>query len=414
MNKSELNIHIVGAGISGLIAAKTLEKFGYKPIIIEASDRAGGRLKTDIVDGHQLDHGFQVLLSNYEAAQKHLDYNALNLQNFKAGACIFKNKKAIYFGDPLRDLSMLWPTMTAKIGSLSDKYKIYKLTNYLKKKSIDSIFNTAEITSLQYLKNYGFSDAIIQDFFRPFFSGIFLETALSTSSRMFEFVFKMFGEGLAVLPKEGIEAIPRQIVAQLKSTSFEWNKKVKRVSDDTIYLSNGSEIHSDYTIIATQASSLLNIPTDISWNACQCLYFICPKRNINQAFIGLLAKEDSLVNNIFYHNSFNKRPEDADQLLSVTVVKKHALNKEQLIHKVIEELREYCGIKESKFIKIYNINRALPALNQLKYSAQTEHFQYSPSVFLAGDVQLNASLNAAMESGEKAALGLIQQIKQHF
>ena len=62
MNKQSKKVHIVGSGVSGLIAATVLEKNGISPIIIEASERVGGRIKTDITDGYQLDHGFQVIL----------------------------------------------------------------------------------------------------------------------------------------------------------------------------------------------------------------------------------------------------------------------------------------------------------------------------------------------------------------
>ena len=79
MIEKEYNIHIIGAGISGLIAAQVLENYGYAPTVIEATDRVGGRVKTDRVNGYQLDHGFQVLLSAYPAAQKYLDYEALDL-----------------------------------------------------------------------------------------------------------------------------------------------------------------------------------------------------------------------------------------------------------------------------------------------------------------------------------------------
>ena len=82
MNKKEYKIHIIGAGISGLIAARVLEDSGFNPVIIEATDRAGGRVKTDILNGFQLDHGFQVLLTSYPAAQKYLDFEALDLQLF--------------------------------------------------------------------------------------------------------------------------------------------------------------------------------------------------------------------------------------------------------------------------------------------------------------------------------------------
>ena len=118
MNRKDYKIHIVGAGISGLIAAKTLEENGYSPVIIEASDSVGGRVKTDIIDGYQLDHGFQVLLEAYPYAQKHLDYTRLDLQEFLPGALIFKQGNSQTIGDPFRALSLTIPTLTANVGSL--------------------------------------------------------------------------------------------------------------------------------------------------------------------------------------------------------------------------------------------------------------------------------------------------------
>ena len=100
MNKNEIKIHIIGGGVSGLIAARVLEDHGYSPSVIEATDRVGGRLKTDVIDGYQLDHGFQVLLTAYPAAQKYLDYEALDLQRFLPGASIFKNGAQKIIGDP--------------------------------------------------------------------------------------------------------------------------------------------------------------------------------------------------------------------------------------------------------------------------------------------------------------------------
>ena len=63
MKKEDYNIYIIGAGVAGLVAAKVLEEQGFYPTIIEGTDRVGGRVKTDTVDGYQLDHGFQVLLT---------------------------------------------------------------------------------------------------------------------------------------------------------------------------------------------------------------------------------------------------------------------------------------------------------------------------------------------------------------
>ena len=64
-----------------------------------------------------------------------------------------KNGKQITLGDPLRSLSLLIPTLTSGIGTFGDKWKIFKLNNELKKKSIDTIFSEAETTTLSYLQD---------------------------------------------------------------------------------------------------------------------------------------------------------------------------------------------------------------------------------------------------------------------
>ena len=201
MKKSDYKIHIIGAGVSGLIAAQILENHGYSPIIIESSKTVGGRVKSDVVNNYILDQGFQVLLSAYPAAKKYLNYKSLDLQELLPGATIYKEGKAQSIGDPLRSFSFLFPTLFSSIGHFSDKLKILKLNSILKKKKTADIFKEKEKTTLQYLQDFGFSEDIINNFFKPFFTGIFLEPNLETSSRMFEFVYKMFGNGLAVIPK---------------------------------------------------------------------------------------------------------------------------------------------------------------------------------------------------------------------
>jgi len=118
MSQSEGQIHVVGAGISGLVAASVLEAHGYRSVVIERTDCVGGRVKTDVVKGFQLDHGFQVLLTSYPEAQKHLDFEALELQKILPGASVFFNKKQNIIGDPLKAISFLLPTLFSRIGSL--------------------------------------------------------------------------------------------------------------------------------------------------------------------------------------------------------------------------------------------------------------------------------------------------------
>ena len=413
MKKSAYKIHIIGAGVSGLIAAQILENHGYHPTIIEASNTVGGRVKSTIYKGYTLDHGFQVLLTSYPAAQKYLDFNALDLQELLPGATIFKNGKAQTIGDPLRNVSLLLPTLSSSIGSFSDKIKILKLNTLLKKKKVDAIFKTKEKTTLQYLKDFGFSKEIISDFFKPFFSGIFLETKLETSSRMFEFVYKMFGDGLAVLPKNGIQAISDQLKDKLKNTTFKFNASVQEVKDKHIILKNKEVISSHLTIIATDASALIsnlkNQETD--WKSCDTLYFEADKKIFNKPLIGLIADKDMLVNNIFYPTSVATATKTTKELLSVTVVAKHQLNETDLIAKVIAELQSKCAITNLTFLKRYQIKKALPRLTSLQYEISSTETKLKSTIFLAGDQLLNGSLNAAMISGERAAMGVIQTLE---
>ena len=413
MDKKDFKIYIVGAGVSGLVAAQVLENQGYQPVILEASDRAGGRVKTDIKKGFQLDHGFQVLLSSYPAAQKYLDFKALKLQELKPGAVIFNNGKQQIIGDPLRDISTLFSTLFSGIGTLSDKFKIFQLNLKLKNKSIEAIFSSDEISTKAYLQEFGFSSQIIAQFFTPFFTGIFLENELTTSSRMFEFVFKMFGEGLAVIPKGGMEEISKLLVVNLSNTTFQYNTQVTSVSDEEIILHTGDKLASTATIIATDASKLVkNAPSkNLSWKSCQTLYFTANKRVIEKSMIGLIYNENSLVNNIFYHTSIATHSNNTKELLSVTVVKEHQLSEEQLIATVTKQLLEECTIDHLTFLAVYHIKKALPDLKDIKYEVSPSETQLSSGIFLAGDVQLNGSLNAAMIAGENAALQVIASIK---
>ncbi len=410
MNKKNYKVYIIGAGVSGLVAAQVLENNGYHPTIIEATDRVGGRVKTDIVGGYQLDHGFQVLLTAYPAAHKYLNLDALDLQEILPGASIFKDRSQKIIGDPLRDKSFLFSTIFSGIGNLSDKLKILKLNKLLKEKKIVDIFKDKEQTTLSYLSDFGFSNKMITDFFIPFFSGIFLEPKLDTSSRMFEFVYKMFGEGYASIPKGGIEEIPKQLKQNLKNTSFLFNTKVASINDQEIVLDDNSKLSADAIIIATNTNNFIPTKNTVQWKSCHTLYFETENRIIDKKLIGLISAKETLINNIFYPTSLENTKKSTKELLSVTVVDSQGYSNGQLTRYVKNELQEYCGIFSPKLIKHYDIPNALPNLKNLKYDIEPAQTQLTDKVYVAGDTQVNGSLNASMISGEKAAMGVIDML----
>jgi protoporphyrinogen oxidase len=405
---SDKKIVIIGAGVSGLVAAINLEEAGYKPIIYDKKDRVGGRVQTDYIDGNTFDKGFQILLPNYPAAQKYLNLNLLHLKYFTSGAFVFKRGYQSKIGNPNRDFDLLFPTVFTKLASLSDKLKILKLTRSLKKKSFDEIFKSESISTLEYLKSYGFSDKVIENFFKPFYSGIFLEEHLNTSSRMFEFTFKLFSGAKAGIPEKGIQAIPNQLANRLKNTTFHFNTSIDEVVDNKIIFNDGSEFNADFIIIATDPSSIIsNLNNQKSeWKSVDNLYFEVSNRVINLPMIGLIAEPDTLINNIHYLTLASKQR----QILSVSVVKSHNLSKDELIERVKKELKDVCEIEVVKCLKHYKISQALPDILNLNYQMPHTETKLKDNIFLAGDVLSNGSLNPAMLNGESAAKALIEHV----
>ena len=176
-------------------------------------------------------------------------------------------------------------------------------------------------------------------------------------------------------------------------------------------IQNSETIKSDFTIITSGANSLIsNLSSNsIKWKSCQNLYFLTSERVITKNLIGLSSISKSLINNIYYSKKIDHTE---NYLLSVTIIKKHQLSDSVLIEAVKKELIEIFGIHKTEFLKLYNIKKALPDLNKLQYEMQPSETQILPGIFLAGDEQLNGSLNAAMISGEKAALAIIESMAQ--
>ena len=408
--KDKETIYIIGAGVSGLIAAYELEQEGYHPVIIEQTDEVGGRVKTIHEKGYALDLGFQVLLSAYPLAKKYLDLDALELHKLESGALIYVNDKTYRIGDPMRNWKMLFPTIFSDIGSISDKLKVLKLNNRLKRKSIHEIFESRETTTLQYLIEFGFSPKIIERFFKPFFAGIFLESNIQTSSRMFEFVYKMFGEGYATIPKLGIGEISNQLKNKLHHTEFIFNCEVKDITNDKILMVSGENLPHNGVIIATNSTSMIRSHkgSDMKWKCCMCLYFEVDQTNIPANTIALIADGGNYANNLYAYMDVKT----GKTILSVTTLEHMNKTDAEIIENIIAEVKKYTGALKVDFIHHYRINQALPDIQNLKMTVQPTENKVMDNIFIAGDALMNGSLNAAMESGRIAAKSLLDKRKE--
>ncbi|MEP0712509.1 MAG: FAD-dependent oxidoreductase, partial [Algoriphagus sp.] len=293
------------------------------------------------------------------------------------------------------------------VGSFFDKVKMFNLTQMLKNKSIEQIFEEPSISTHQYLIAYGFTDQIISNFFKPFFRGIFLEKELQTSSRMFEFVFKMFSQGMGAVPEKGMIEIPKMLRRQLERTEFHFNCKVTSVQGQEIELESGETIFADRIIIATQPDRFMKQMQGqfAKPKSVVTLYFSLHKSFMSRAMIGLIPGENHLINNLVFMTDVSSAyAKNGRALLSVSILDPD-LSEKELIKAVQAELEKISRINAEyfKFVKSYFLSYAIPTVDDMKYSIPFTEAKISDNVYLAGDYLLNGSINAAMTSGRIAA-----------
>lgn len=412
------DVIIVGGGLSGLCAAKELAKNGISYNILEASNGVGGRVRTDKVDGFLLDRGFQVLLTAYPEAQATLDYKLLDLQNYYDGALVKFNNSFYKIADPFRHFLDGIKTVFSPIGSLTDKLLIGLLREKLKGLAIDDVYYKGEMTTLEFLKNRGFSEAIITRFFKPFLGGIFLEPDLKTSSKMFEFVFRMFSQGKTAVPAQGMGAISEQLASKLLPNTIRLNTPVKSIENHCVELMTGEKISTKAVIVATEAPEAQRLLGDRMSNLpsrrVTCLYFSADEPPIKEPILVLNGENKGFINNLSIPNliSPSYAPKDKS-LISVTVLGDPDYSDLQLENVVRIELKEWFGkvVNSWKHLRTYRIKHALPAID---LSASKKQMSLSnKGIYVCGDHCDTASIQGAMRSGRQTAEKVVNTLSKN-
>ncbi|MBC8988028.1 FAD-dependent oxidoreductase [Pedobacter sp. N36a] len=410
----EKDVIIIGAGLAGLAAAKVLKEAGKSVLVIESSDAVGGRIQTDEVNGFLLDRGFQVLLTAYPEAKRFLNYEALALCRFDPGALILNKKGISRIGDPLRQPGALMSTLFSSAGTLADKFKMLRLKLKLSRKTMEHIFSEKEISTIDYLKKEGFSETMISQFFQPFLTGIFLEDQLSTSSRMFEFVFKMFSEGDAAIPAKGMGMIPLQLAQSLSVDELVFNEKVETIDGGSVITSSKSVYKAKNILIATnpiQMPAPFQLHVVKSYHSVTNMYFTADKKPFNVPLIALNTLFGKLVNNIAVMDQISPAySSNGKALISVSLMGNHLqANQTQLQDRVRSEMKFwYPDALNWTHLKTYHINYALPSDDQVTNHLGFSLLRLNDQCFVCGDYLMNGSINAALKSGRLAAEAIIK------
>lgn len=409
----DTGVLIIGAGLAGLACARTLERQGVPFLILEAAGEVGGRIGTDLVDGFQLDRGFQVLLTAYPEAEAALDYGALDLHAFAPGALVRYHGRFYHMGDPWREPASLWPTLLAPTARFSDLWSIYRLRRQLLARSVPEIFAAHESSALHYLKRRRFSRRIIENFFKPWIGGAMLDTTLGGSSRMLEFLFKMFAEGEAAVPAAGMGAIPKQLAAGLPPGSIRLGARVESIHGSQVRLDSGEEIAGEGVVVAAEcaeAARLLGWPTATAARGMWCFYFAAKEPPVEEPLLVLSGSGRGPVTSVAVMDAVCPAyAPKGNSLIAATVVSSPVREQEHLLAGVRSQLKRWFGlvVDEWRVLRIYHIERALPFLYPLEGPLPP---RLAPGLFVCGDYRAAPSIQGALESGRLAAEAVAEEL----
>lgn len=412
---------IVGAGVSGLTCAVYLKQAGINALVLEATDGIGGRVRTDVIDGFRLDRGFQILLTAYPEAQRLLNYSALDLQSFRSGALIRHQPRGeaaqwLNLLNPFQEPLSAFQTLTSSVGTLGDKLRIFELLRQTTSLSVSELFQQTPTTTLAYLRDAGFSDQIIERFFRPFFGGVFLEDTLTTSSNFFEFCFRMFFAGQAAVPARGIGAIAEQLAGYLSPDQIRLSSPVGQIEGNTVRLTNGDSFTANTVVLAVdaaQAAALLGRPalTEQSFNHTTCTYFATNSAVpdvFRKKLLLLNTNRSSVVHNLAILSDVAPDYAPAGQtLVSVSTQGMARLNTAALTEQIRLELTDWFGqdVATWRHLRTYHIPQALPAYPPANAGSDAIHelLKVTETCYQCGDQTAYPSLNAAMLTGRLVA-----------
>jgi len=418
MNSTNVEVIIVGAGLAGLSCAHRLQAENRDIVLLEASGRIGGRVKTDVVEGFLLNHGFQVLQTAYPQAQRLLDFAALGLRAFAPGAIFRVDGRFHAVADPRRAPRYLVSTLSAPIGTLNDRLRMARLAHRLARGGLPAIFCAPDASTPDFLRSEGFSDRMIERFFKPFFSGVCLDPEIQVSSRAFRYIFSMFAMGDVSIPALGMEAIPKQIGSTIEPERFRFGSKVQAVREGGVTLETGEELSCRKVVLAVEAPEverLLGIPPRTVSRGESCLYFSAAEPPFREPFLVVNAEGRGLINNLCVPSQVAPTYAPTGRsLISVTVIGQPIKSKEDLEHAVRDQLGEWYGrsVRRWDLLRIYSIPHALPDQPTPAPDPAAAVGELRPGIVVCGEYGSLPSIQWALLSGRLAAEAVLAALPQ--
>jgi phytoene dehydrogenase-like protein len=409
--ETDADVVVVGAGLAGLAAARRLRARGLTPLVLEAGDDVGGRVRTDVVDGFQLDRGFQVLLPAYPELRRTVDLDALRLRPFTRGAIALTSAGRYHLAPPWHGPGAVLDTARFGLTHVKDTAVLAAMSaRDLARPSADEGVAIAED-----LAGRGLSARTVDEVLRPFLAGVFLDPPLATSARLFHLIWRCFLRGGGALPESGMRALPRQLAATLPEGAVRTHSPVAEVTGTTARLEGGEALRARAVVVATdgdQAARLLPGVPAPRWHSVTTWYFSTPSAPTDRPTLVTDGVDPLLTNTAVLSNVSPTYAPGGQALVSASVPERVAGDAARDVaeDRIRARLARLYDRDTSAWTTVarYAIPRALPVLapgDPLRREVRAGEGRY-----VCGDHRDTPSVQGALVSGRRAADAVVADL----
>ncbi len=380
---------VIGAGLAGMNAALHLQKAGHEVVVLEAADRAGGRVQSDLIDGFTCDRGFQLINARYPelAALNILD--EIDFRFADRAINVSVDDQLHRLGDPRKYPFSVFDSAT---GSLLEKAALLRA---LAGKPKPELSITEFLVASRLGKTY-------ERVLRPFLRGVYLTELTNISAPAGLEIIKTFVTGKPGLPRSGAGALSEAMANRVHDLRL--GITVNAVKAGVVTTSSG-EIQASQIIIATDsttAAQLLDLGSVPKLAGCTTWYHSAtsaPAANGQLIVDG--QNRGAAINTLVISKFIPEYAPSGKNLISSTTD----------IGVTESEVRRHlatlynCDNRDWELIAKYEIPAALP----IRANGITQPIQscVREGVFLAGDGQVTPSQNGALKSGRLAAMAAL-------
>ncbi len=409
----DADVIVVGAGLAGLVAARTLTDAGLHVRVLEASDRVGGRVRTDEVDGYRLDRGFQLYNPAYPEGRRQLDHDTLRLRPFTRGAVLLLGGHRVKLADP-RDVPR-WSVnaLRAPLGSIRQRVA---LAGYLRRCATtraSRLTHQLDDTTASALASAGVAPAAIAHLLRPFLTGVFLEPDLVTSRRFLDVVLRAFMHGTPSVPAHGMGTIADQLASHLGDGTLAYNHPVRQVRARGVETDSGA-LTGRAVIVATDpraaAQLLPQLPTP-EMNGVTTWYHTTDDLGIADGRPVLHLDGEAagpVVNTVVVSHAAPAYAPSGRALIASSVLGTGGAADDETAVLHHASLLYGTSTQGWERVGVYRIPDALPAMMPPHDFRQA--VSLGDGLFVAGDHRDSSSIQGAMVSGRRTAQAVLSRL----